>query len=111
MYTYLPKELIRYILQFNQDWWILFGYYFINTEKLSQIPRPISFQKNGITTSRLLLPIMNEKSYSLVYNDINFVVAIDTITPISIELCDFFYSTDRKTWKPHHMCVSLLKNN
>ena len=47
---------------------------------------------------------MNEKSYSLVYNNINFVVAIDMKTPISIELKKFFYSTDRKTWTPHYMC-------
>ena len=110
MCTYLPIELIRYILKFNEEWRILFGYYFINTEKLSQIPRPISFQKNGITTSMLLLPIMNEKSYSLLYNNINFVVAIDMKMTISIELKKFFYSTDRKTWTPHYYFNAIIAN-
>ena len=109
MGTYLPIELIRYILLFYEEWRILFGYYFINTKKLLQIYPPIYLKKNGFTISMLTLPI-NEKSYSLVYNNINFVVAIVTRTPLSNKLGDIFYSKDRKTWKPYYIFSFLNEN-
>ena len=106
MNCYLPKELVDYILYFNEEWKIVGGR-FINLQKLLQIPFIKQTKGTGFFRSSIMLEI-KRKCIALDYllninNDTQQIEETFAITSMWNKITRMIIyhciSKDRITWK------------
>ena len=106
---YLPIELIRYVLKFNQEWMLFCDNHFIDIRKLAYLPRPKPSVLSSHTIAFTVDLLHMDKIFSLAYYKNRFAEL--TLVPKSREIISYYVSYDREKWTTDDSILPLVNAN